>query len=58
MSASASSQLDVIAVACHALHPTDEPAPLVLLRDEVALLFERGIQRQLLYADGKLDSSP
>ena len=58
LSASASSQLDVIAVACHALHPTDEPVPLVLLvllRDEVALLFERGIQRQLLYADGELD---
>ena len=37
MSASASSfQLDMIAVACHALHPTDEPVPLVGLRDEVS----------------------
>ena len=56
ISASASSsKLDVIVVACHALHPTHEPVPLVVLRDEVALLFERGIQRQLLYFDGKLD---
>ena len=54
MSASASSQLDVIAVACHALHPTHEPVPQVVLR-EVRLLFERGIQRHLLYADGELD---
>ena len=55
MSASASSsQLNMIAVACYALHPTHEPVPLVVLR-EVEHLFARGIQRQLLYADGKLD---
>ena len=55
MSASASSsQLDMIAIACHALHRTDEPVPLVVLR-EVELLFGRGIQRQLLCADGQLD---
>ena len=56
MSASASSsKLDVIAVACHALHPTHDPVPQVAQRDEVRLLFEREIQRQLLYADGELD---
>ena len=56
MSASASSsKLDVIAIACHALHPTHDPVPLVAQRDEVRLLFEREIQRQLLYADGELD---
>ena len=55
MSTSASSsQLDVIAVACHALHPTHEPVPPVVLR-EVELQFERRIQRHLLYFDGKLD---
>ena len=56
MSASASSsQLDVIAIACHALHPTHEPLPLVVLGDEAELLFERRIQRQLLCADGQID---
>ena len=56
MSASASSsKLDVIAVACHALHPTHEPVPHVVLRDEAELLFERRIQRQLLCADGQID---
>ena len=56
MSASASSsKLDVIAVACHALHPTHEPVPHVVLRDEAELLFERIIQRQLLCADGQIN---
>ena len=55
MSASAfSSQLDILAIACHALHPTHEPVPLVVLR-EVELLFERGMQRQLLCADCQID---
>ena len=52
--AMSASQLDVIAVACHALHSTQEHLPTVVLR-EVELLFERGIRRQLLCADGQLD---
>ena len=54
-SSNSSSQLDMIAVACHTLHPTHEPVPLVVLRDEVEPLFDRGIQRHLLCADGQLD---